>query len=245
LRDSFKALNSSRLAYKEFENCPAPGTKREIAAMRSPVFGFSPVQKIEENLSIVLCLDFLTFCVMKKHTRYALLIWCCLFASTLSWSQESETYFESNVGFSINDETGGFPGLSFLWGKRTFQSENRFTDRQFGLAAPSLVTLKIGQGWRNPETYRTFSYGVRVWPLHGYVQFGFLNPRCENRVSERTLRRLQRRGKSRENLLCGEWNISIEVGSALIDEYVDTDFFYDAALASYGIVTFSHRWYLD
>jgi hypothetical protein len=29
------------------------------------------------------------------------------------------------------------------------------------------------------------------------------------------LRRLQRRGKSRENLLCGEWNISIEAGSAL------------------------------
>ncbi len=44
LRDSFKALNSSRLAYKEFENCPAPGTKREIAAMRSPVFGFLTVR---------------------------------------------------------------------------------------------------------------------------------------------------------------------------------------------------------
>ena len=40
LRDSFNALNSSRLAYKEFENCPVRGTKREIAAMRSPVFGF-------------------------------------------------------------------------------------------------------------------------------------------------------------------------------------------------------------
>ena len=38
LRDSFNALNSSRLANKGFENCPAPGTKREIAAMRSPVF---------------------------------------------------------------------------------------------------------------------------------------------------------------------------------------------------------------
>jgi hypothetical protein len=39
LRDSFKALDSLRLAYKEFENCPARATKWEVAAMRSPVFG--------------------------------------------------------------------------------------------------------------------------------------------------------------------------------------------------------------
>ena len=38
---SFKALISSRLAYKEFENCPALGTKREIAAMWSPAFLFN------------------------------------------------------------------------------------------------------------------------------------------------------------------------------------------------------------
>ena len=182
---------------------------------------------------------------MNKRTRYALLICCCLFASTSSWAQESETYFESNIGLSLVEGSSLFPGFSLLWGKRTFKSESRFIDSQFGLAAPSLVTLKIGQGWRNPDTYITFSYGVRVWPLHGYVQFGFPNPRCENRVSERTLRRLQRRGKSRENLLCGEWNISIEVGSALLDEYFDTGFLYDAAFWSYGIVTFSHRWYLD
>jgi len=237
-------LNASRLANKGFENCPAPGTKREIAAMRSPVFGFAHIL-ISRDFKRGFLLGLSLLSIMKKHARYTILIWCCLFASALSWSQESETYFESNVGFSVNDETGGFPGLSLLWGKRTFQSENRFIDRQFGLAVPSLVTLKVGQGWRNPDTYRTFSYGVRVWPLHGYVQFGFLNPRCENKVSERTLRRLQRRGKSRENLLCGEWNISIEVGSALLDEYFDTGFLYDAAFWSYGIVTFSHRWYLD
>lgn len=180
-----------------------------------------------------------------KHTRNLLLVGCCLFASISSWSQKSETYLESNLGLSINDELV-FPGLSVLWGKRTFQTEKRFVDRQFGLAAPSLVTLKIGQGWRNPNTHRTFSYGVRVWPLHGYVQFGFPNPRCENQVSERTMRRLKKRGKSRENLLCGEWNISIEGGSALIDDYLFTSsFFYEAALWSSAIVTFSHRWYLD
>ena len=39
LRDSFNALNSSRLAYKELENCRASATKREIEGMRFPVFG--------------------------------------------------------------------------------------------------------------------------------------------------------------------------------------------------------------
>lgn len=180
-----------------------------------------------------------------KHTRNLLLIGYFLVASISSWSQKSETYLESNLGLSINDELV-FPGLSVLWGKRTFQTEQRFVDRQFGLAAPSLVTLKIGQGWRNPNTNRTFSYGVRVWPLHGYVQFGFPNPRCENQVSVRTMRRLKKRGKGRENLLCGEWNISIEGGSALIDDYFfNGSFFYEVALWSSAIVTFSHRWYLD
>jgi hypothetical protein len=181
----------------------------------SLVFGFGPLQNTRDFKRSSL-LELSLLCVMNKRTRYALLIWCCLFASTSSWAQESETYFEDNIGlcFVVEGEAH-FPGFSLLRGKRTFKSESRFIDSQFGFAAPSLVTLKIGQGWRNPDTYRIFSYGVRVWPLHGYVQFGFPNPRCENRVSERTLRRLQRRGKSRENLLCGEWNISIEAGSAL------------------------------
>ena len=50
---SFKALISSRLAYKEFENCPALGTKREIAAMWSPVFhqcNFELCHYVERNL---------------------------------------------------------------------------------------------------------------------------------------------------------------------------------------------------
>jgi hypothetical protein len=60
------------------------------------------------------------------------------------------------------------------------------------------------------------------------------------------MRRLKKRGKGRENLLCGEWNISIEGGSALIDDYFfNGSFFYEVALWSSAIVTFSHRWYLD
>ena len=208
---------------------PAPGTERESSERGSPV-------SFSKGLAYVWS--------MLKCIQNTLLLGLWLFISSSSWSQESETYIESNLGLSINDELV-FPGLSLLWGKRTFHSETRFSDKQFGLAAPSLVTLKMGQGWRNPNTYRTFSYGVRIWPLHGYVQFGFPNPRCENKVSERTLRRLQRRGKSRENLLCGEWNVSIEGGSALLDGWVDGYFFYEAALWSSAIFTFSHRWYLD
>ena len=184
---------------------------------------------------------------MIKFFRNAWVIGSCLFVSSLSWSQESETYLESNIGLAAIDDVIDFsPGFSVLWGKRTFKTETRFIDKQFGLAAPSLITLKIGQGWRSPSTYRTISYGVRVFPLHGYVQFGWPNPRCENKVNERTLKRLQRRGKDRTNLLCGEWNVSIELGSALLlDPHLPFDFFYEASLFSMGIVTFSHRWYLD
>jgi hypothetical protein len=81
-----------------------------------------------------------------------------LFASISSWSQKSETYLESNLGLSINDELV-FPGFSVLWGKRTFQTEKRFVDRQFGLAAPSLVTLKIGQGLAKPQ----YAQNVQLW----------------------------------------------------------------------------------
>ena len=123
---------------------PAPGTERESSERGSPV-------SFSKGLAYVWS--------MLKCIQNTLLLGLWLFISSSSWSQESETYIESNLGLSINDELV-FPGLSLLWGKRTFHSETRFSDKQFGLAAPSLVTLKMGQGWRNPNTYRTFSYGA-------------------------------------------------------------------------------------
>jgi hypothetical protein len=174
-------------------------------------------------------------------------------ASTVAWSQDAETYFETNLGVSllIDDvEVGYFPGFSVLAGKRTFQTEVRFIDRQIGFAAPTIVTLKIGQGWRNPETGRTIGYGVRVFPLHGYVQLGVPNPRCHRNVRERTLKRLRKRGKDRTNLLWREWNVSIEGGSALLTSKRSLGFLseFDLLVTSFysrGVVTFSHRWYFD
>ena len=52
LRDSFNALNSSRLAYKELENCRASAAKREIEGMRSPVFGLTHL--VNKRMSRVL-----------------------------------------------------------------------------------------------------------------------------------------------------------------------------------------------
>ena len=211
---------------------PAPGTKREIAAMRSPVSLY---------ISSVKC---------RIGVLFVVLGWM---ASTVAWSQDAETYFETNLGVSllIDDvEVGYFPGFSVLAGKRTFQTEARFIDRQIGLAAPTIFTLKIGQGWRNPESGRTIGYGVRVFPLHGYVQLGAPNPRCHRNVRERTLKRLRKRGKDRTNLLCGEWNVSIEGGSALFTNKPAIGLLseFDLLVTSFysrGVVTFSHRWYFD
>lgn len=182
-----------------------------------------------------------------------LMVVSVLMASTLSWSQDAETYLETNLGASLlieDVEVGCFPGVSILAGRRTFQTGTKFIDRQIGFAAPTVLTMKVGQGWQNPETRMTFSYGIRVFPLHGYVQLGLPNPRCHQMLCERMLKRLQRRGKDRTNLLCGEWNVSIEGGSALLTskrslglfsalDWLATSFY------SQALVTVSHRWYFD
>ena len=174
-------------------------------------------------------------------------------ASTVSWSQDAETYFETNLGVSLlidDADVGYFPGFSVLTGKRMFQTDARFIDCQIGLAARTIFTMKIGQGWRNPETGRTIGYCVRVFPLHGYVQLGASNPRCHRNVSERRLKRLRKRGKDRTNLLCGEWNISIEGGSALFTTKRSLGLLSEFDLLmtpfySRGVVTFSYRWCFD
>lgn len=44
-------------------------------------------------------------------------------------------------------------------------------DAEFGLAALSVLTAKIGLGtYFNKKTKSAVVFGIRPWPLHGYVQ---------------------------------------------------------------------------
>ena len=156
------------------------------------------------------------------------------------FGQGKQTYMETNVGLSYTDD-GNLPvspGLSFLYGRQTFDSETSFWDVQYGLAAPSVVTMKIGRGVKNAKTGRTVSGGLRIWPAHAYLQLGFPNPRCSNEVPKKMKKRLERRGIDRTHVLCGEWNISIEAG-------LGTTYLWQLSFNSIAIATFSHRWYFE
>ena len=175
------------------------------------------------------------FSLMKKLAGVLI---CFVCVSMLS-AQDKEVYLETNFGLSYtSSDLVVSPGLSFLYGSRKFTSESGYWDFQVGLAAPTIATMKIGRGWKNLSTGRTVSVGIRVWPSHAYLAFGFPNPRCSNEVSERMLKRLARRGSDRTNLLCGEWNVSLEAGLG------DTDVDW-LSFESIAIVTVSHRWYFD
>ena len=156
-------------------------------------------------------------------------------------AQDRLTYLETNVGLSYNDDfVGVFPGLSFLYGRQTFVSERSFWDVQSGLALPTVVTMKVGRGFKSPSTGRTFSGGVRIYPAHLYLQWGFPNPRCSNEVSQRMKKRLERRGSDRSNLLCGEWNFSLEAGLGQAEGELSF-----ISFGSIAIATVSHRWYFE
>lgn len=169
-------------------------------------------------------------------------VYSALFVFTLmsgAFGQEKQTYLETNVGLSYTDDMLEVsPGLSFLYGMQTFVSETSFWDVQYGLAAPTIVTMKIGKGFKNSMTGRTVSGGLRIWPAHAYLQFGFPNPRCSNEVSKKMKKRLERRGIDRTHLLCGEWNFSLEAGLGQTD-------FWKLSFNSIAIATMSHRWYFE
>tara|TARA_B110000459_G_C16572363_1_gene477036 strand:- start:772 stop:1290 length:519 start_codon:yes stop_codon:yes gene_type:complete len=163
----------------------------------------------------------------------------CFACTSMLFAQNKETYLETNFGLSYTSSLiDVVPGVSFLYGTKRFVSERQYWDFQLGIAVPTLATMKIGRGVKNLRTGRTVSAGIRVWPSHIYVAFGLPNPRCSNEVTERMKRRLARRGSDRTNLLCGEWNVSLEAGLG------DTDL--DAlSFESIAIITVSHRWYFD
>ena len=173
-------------------------------------------------------------------------------SSSSFFAQESSRYVETNVGISYTEEIGGFPGISFLYGQRKFLSNTTFLDVQGGLALPSIVTMKVGCGYRSAVSGFSASTGVRIWPAHAYIQFGVPDNRCSKEVSKRVQRRLERRGKDSNDLMCGEWTMSLEIGTGNTwIEYGERDGYgvprnaLNISMSSYAIATVSHRWYFN
>ena len=168
-------------------------------------------------------------------------------------AQERLTYLETNLGLSYAPEVviagDVWPGVSFLYGGQIFRPNGAFLDVQYGLAIPTVVTMKIGAGFKNQRTGRSVSAGARIWPAHLCLQFGFPNPRCSQEVSAKMKKRLERRGSDCTHLLFGEWNVSLEAGMGhfdrplgLKDSHLE---FGDLSFLSSAILTFSHRWYFE
>ena len=177
---------------------------------------------------------------MRRFCVYSgCLFLCVYFCVSNSFAQNNKTYLETNVGISYTDDVLEYsPGVSVLFGHQKYVSETRFWDFQYGLAAPTIVTMKTGYGFKNLNTGMSFSGGLRIWPSHIYVQLGVPNNRCSSEVSKHVKKRLERRGSDRTHLLCGEWNVSLEAGLGNTD-------LYELSFNSIAIVTFSHRWYFE
>ena len=114
-----------------------------------------------------------------------------------------------------------FPGVSLLGGVRkvyptttTVNGAARAVifESEIGLALPTGATGKVGIGYLNEMTGNATSVGVRIFPLHAYVQQAFGTRRCEREVSPRTKRRLEKRGRDRSHLRCSDWYFTMEVG---------------------------------
>lgn len=158
--------------------------------------------------------------------------------------QVKERYIESNWGVAAIDGEFIFPGTSFLIGKRAFFNDAGFVDAQIGLAFPTIATAKVGVGkrWRSGWSLST---GVRIWPLHAYVQTGIPTQRCNRDISKAKLRRLERRGKSASDIKCTEWAFSFELSpygvlySTESDRFIEWD---GVSALSLGMVTVGRRW---
>lgn len=170
----------------------------------------------------------------------------------------SEGFIESNwglaniVGIGISDNNAVFPGTSVLAGGRHFISRCGFLEVQGGLAFPSVLTAKVGGG-KKWDSGWSLSTGIRVFPLHGYLQTGVPTARCNRDLSERKQRRLARQGKTPAELKCSEWVFSFEISmlglQALFPEMrkglTDAEFqdrWAGASLQSLRMITAGHRW---
>lgn len=147
-----------------------------------------------------------------KQIFTILFILVCHFACGQTYSSgDKQGYFDSNFGVTWLPELGGsLPGCSFLGGVRTFRDEVHFVEMEAGVAI-TLATAKVGFGKLNPSTGGTTSFGIRLWPLHLYLQKSFPTNRCDRDLPKRKIMRLER--KRRRNLLCSDWYWTIEAGT--------------------------------
>ena len=177
------------------------------------------------------------------------LIWgiLCVGAGTLSAQEDRLKYIESNWGIAfIDDFELPFPGTSFLVGRQSSKGR-AYWEIQGGLAFPSTWTAKVGAGVRS-EQGPHFSTGVRIFPLHAYLQAGFPTKRCQREVSKAKLRRLAKRGKTTANILCTEWVFSAEASPATFtggENSFSIGEGFPISMYSTGLLTVGKRWFFD
>jgi len=89
-------------------------------------------------------------------------------------AQEQFTSLEWNAGVSASDADEGeyFPGCSYLIGTTYITKSNVVVDAQIGLALPTLVTGKVGVGFKGENAIITA--GIRPYPSHAYLQLQWL-----------------------------------------------------------------------
>ena len=94
------------------------------------------------------------------------LLFVFVFLSKVAFGQvEKNQFIEANIGLASIDDysyTVPFPGARVLYGQ-TYNKKSFVIEWQIGLAAPSVVTGKIGIGAGNLK--RNFMIAVRPWPL--------------------------------------------------------------------------------
>ena len=87
-------------------------------------------------------------------------------------AQEQFTSLEWNAGVSYIDDGLYFPGCSYLIGTTYITKSNLVLDAQIGLAFPTLVTGKVGVGFKGENAIITA--GIRPYPSHAYLQLQWL-----------------------------------------------------------------------
>ena len=168
-----------------------------------------------------------------------LVVWstsCDARAQARETSPNVEFYFDSNIGIAIiGGFVGGpFPGASLLGGVRKVSGSGFVFEAEGGLAFPAVATGKVGVGLQRFAGGPSGTIGLRLWPLHAYYQQSIPTRRCERTLSERAQRRLQRRGKDRNNLRCSDWYFTLEAGT-----------YGNISFDSQAIISVGHRLFFD
>jgi hypothetical protein len=103
----------------------------------------------------------------------AIILYILIFIGIECEAQEQFTSLEWNAGVAyIDDIDGYFPGCSYLIGTTYITESNVVVDAQIGLAFPTLVTGKVGVGFKAKNAIITA--GIRPYPSHAYLQLQWL-----------------------------------------------------------------------